>query len=276
MADKPLKNRRIALPESRQLDVMAAMLEKRGARLLRCPLVAIVDTPYRQPVLDWLGRNIEQPSDDFVILTGEGLRRLLGFAEAAGRCEAFTLALSRMRTFARGPKPGQALKEIGLKPDVVAAAPTTDGVIETLDSLDMQGRRVAVQLYGEDPNRKLIDYLERRGARPDSVAPYVYAPESDDEKVCALIDELAEGAVDAVAFTSQPQIKRLRSVASKHGREQALSDGLNNTVVAAVGPVVAEALESVGIRVDVMPDTHYFMKPLVARLTERLTAGAAP
>lgn len=269
--DPPLQGRRIALPESRQLDLMATMLEKRGARILRCPLVAIRDTPDREPVLAWLTRCIDRPPDDLILLTGEGLRRLLGFAESAGRRTALVEAIPRMRVFARGPKPGQALKEIGLKPDVVARKPTTDGMIETLDELDMAGRRVGVQLYGEDPNRKLIDYLQRRGAHPDPVAPYVYASDSDADKVCALIDELAAGAVDAVAFTSQPQLKRLQSVARQHDRDAALKRGLDRVVVAAVGPVVAGALEQAGIRVDLVPETSFFMKPMVAKLERALS-----
>ncbi len=50
----PLTGRYIALPESRELDLFAAMLVKRGAEVLRCPLVSIHDAPDQQPVLDWI------------------------------------------------------------------------------------------------------------------------------------------------------------------------------------------------------------------------------
>src|SRR5688572_18946214 len=83
-SDESLSGRLIALPESRQLDVLAAMLEKRGAGVLRCPLVSILDTPDAEPVNRWLCRCIESPFDDFIILTGEGIRRLRGFAERLG------------------------------------------------------------------------------------------------------------------------------------------------------------------------------------------------
>lgn len=264
---KNLSGRLIALPESRQLDILAAMLEKRGARVVRCPLVAILDNPDPEPVRDWLQRCIERPFDDLVLLTGEGLRRLSGFAERLGKTEAFVLALSRVRKITRGPKPGQALKELGLKPDLVAVAPTTDGVMATLDVLELNSRRVGVQLYGEDPNRKLMDYLRRRGAIPDPVSPYVYASESDDAQVGALIDRLAAGEIDAIAFTSQSQFNRLREVALKLGKETELEAGLKRTVVAAVGPIVSAALEAGGVKVDLMPESSYFMKPMIAGLT---------
>lgn len=268
--EKSLAGQRVALPESRQLDVLATMLEKRGAQVIRCPLVAILDSPDREAVHGWLQRCIERPFDDLIILTGEGLRRLRGFAQRLGKDEAFVRSLTAMRKIARGPKPGQALKEMGLKPDLIAAAPTTDGVIATLDGLEMEGRRVGVQLYGEEPNKKLIDYLQSRNAHSDPVSPYVYASESDDAQVGQLITRLAAGEIDAIAFTSQPQYKRLQEVARKLGKESQLKAGLEKIVVAAVGPIVAGVLESDGVRVDMMPESSYFMKPMVARLSEIL------
>lgn len=270
--EKSLTGRLIALPESRQLDVLTTMLEKRGAQIVRCPLVAILDSPNREAVKSWLQRVIERPSDDFIILTGEGLRRLNSFAQQLRETEAFARALNQMRKIVRGPKPGQALKEMGLKPDMVAIEPTTDGVIATLDGLEMTGRRVAVQLYGEDPNKRLMDYLKTRHASADPVSPYVYASKSDDELVGQLIARLAAGEMDAIAFTSQPQYKRLLEVAHKLGKEVELKTGLEKTTVAAVGPVVAGALEAAGVRVDMVPDTNYFMKPMVSGL-EALFAG---
>ncbi|HEX7027342.1 MAG TPA: uroporphyrinogen-III synthase [Gammaproteobacteria bacterium] len=270
--EKSLRDRHIALPESRQLDVLSAMLEKRGAQVIRCPLVAILDNPDRGAVLEWLQRVTERPFDDFIILTGEGLRRLNGFAQGVGKTDEFIRALGQMRKIVRGPKPGQALRELGLKPDLVAVEPTTDGVIAILGGQELKGRRVGVQLYGEDPNKKLIDYLRSRNADPDAVSPYVYASESDDVQVGKLIASLAAGEIDAIAFTSQPQYRRLQEVAIKLGKEAELKTGLEKTTVAAVGPVMAGALEAAGVRVDMVPDTNYFMKPMVSGL-EALFAG---
>jgi uroporphyrinogen-III synthase len=272
-SDAPLLNRLIALPESRQLDVLADMLEKRGARLVRCPMVSILDAVDAVPINAWLQRCIESPHDYFIILTGEGIRRLRGFAERFSVQPQWLAALQRMRKLTRGPKPVQALKEAGLKADIQAQSPTTEGVIATLQDLQIENKRVAVQLYGEEPNHKLIDYLTSRGALADTVAPYRYAPRSDDERVVALIDQLAAGEIDAITFTSSPQYRRLAEVADKTDRQTQLTQGLASTVVAAVGPVVAEELRSAGVRVDLMPEDSFFMKPMVTRLIEVLNAG---
>lgn len=265
-----LAGRLIALPETRQLDVLAGMLEKRGAAVLRCPLVSILDAPDPGPVERWLRRCIEAPFDDFIILTGEGIRRLRGCAARLGIEPQWIDSLRGTRKLARGPKPGRALQEIGLKPELQAAQPTTEGVIATLEELDLRGRRVAVQLYGEDPNEKLMNYLSGRGIAADTVAPYRYASESDDARVEGLIARLAAGEIDAISFTSTPQYRRLVEVADKKGLRAELAAGLARTVVAAVGPVTAEAMRQDGVRVDMIPEDSFFMKPMVTKLSEVL------
>jgi uroporphyrinogen-III synthase len=266
--DDPLTGRLIALPETRQLDVLAAMLEKRGAGVLRCPLVSILDVEDAEPVNRWLRGCIESPFDDFIILTGEGIRRLRGFASRLGVEAQWIESLRGTRKLARGPKPGRALQEIGLKPELQAVEPTTEGVIATLDGLDLRGHRVAVQLYGEDPNERLMTYLSGRGVKPETVAPYRYASQSDDKQVQSLIGRLAMGEIDAITFTSSPQYRRLVEVAEKNGLRAQLTAGLGKTVVAAVGPVMAGVLQADGVRVEAIPEESFFMKPMVTRLAE--------
>src|SRR5512132_2969574 len=71
----------IAVPETRELDVMAQLFEQRGATVIRCPLVAILDAPDAKPIEAWLRRFVAGTCDDLSLFTGEGLRRLLRFAE---------------------------------------------------------------------------------------------------------------------------------------------------------------------------------------------------
>ena len=119
--DQPLFDRTIAVPETRQLDVLANLLTKRGARVLRCPLVSICDSPDVDSVTSWLARFINDPPALFILLTGEGLTRLLGFVESCGlpRSE-FVNALQKTIIVARGPRTSitQALRRpSGKNPD---------------------------------------------------------------------------------------------------------------------------------------------------------------
>lgn len=268
-----LAGRCIALPEMRQLDVLAGLLERRGARVLRCPLIAILDTPDQVRVTTWLRRFIDDSElRDLILLTGEGVRRLLAASERAGLREKFVSRLAQVRKIARGPKPGRALREVGLASDVVAPVPTTAGVIDALESMQIDSGCVAVQLYGSEPNQPLQTYLRARNIEAVTVAPYIYADASDERRVMDLIDNLSHGNVDAIAFTSQPQIRRLFAVARAQSCEAELRKGLTECKVAAVGPVVTDCLTGMGVGVDASPEAHFYMRPLVDALMACLPA----
>ena len=267
-----LSGRRIVVPETRELGQLVRMLEERGADTVPCPLIAIRDAPDTAPVEEWLRRFAGGTCDDLVLMTGEGLRRLLGFARRIDLESTFIDALRLTRKITRGPKPVRALREVGLAADVPADEPTTEGVIAALERHDLTGRRVGVQLYPGNANERLLKFLESAGAEADPVLPYVYASEVDDARVIAVISEMAAGQIDAIAFTSAPQVRRFRDVARASGREAELRQGFECVVVAAVGPIVAAELEAMGVQVNVTPrGNSFFMKPLVRELAAALT-----
>jgi uroporphyrinogen-III synthase len=268
MQSLPLKGRVIAIPETREVELFAAMLERRGATVVRCPMVAILDAPDPAPVLAWVRDFAAGSCDDLILLTGEGLRRILSCIEhnESDLRDRFVAALGRVRKITRGPKPARALRELGLKPDIAAESPTTEGVIASLRSQPLGGRRVGVQLYGTEPNRPLVEFLCEAGATVSTVAPYVYAGAADGQAVVDLIERMSRREIDAVAFTSTPQVERLFSIVA----EDVVKVALANTLVAAVGPVVAETLRKRGIEARVMPEDSFFLKPLTTELEEAL------
>jgi uroporphyrinogen-III synthase len=265
----PLAGKTIALAEGRQVEDLAAMLEKEGATALRCPMLSILDAPDPKPVTAWVKELVAGKFDYVVLLTGEGLRRLVAVAEKAGLKDKFVEALGKVSLVTRGPKPGQALREHGLKPTLVAAAPTTDGVITTLKRQDLTKKTVGVQLYSES-NAPLTDFLTGAGAKVKTVQPYVYAPAADAERVADLIRRAAGGAVDAIVFTSSPQVDRLYEVAAERKMEDIWARALDRVKVASVGPLVSENLKKRGARADIQPEQGFQMKNLVVHIRRAL------
>jgi uroporphyrinogen-III synthase len=265
----PLSGKTIALAEGRQLEDLARLLEKEGAAVLRCPMLSILDVPDAKPVNAWLRDLVAGKFEYVILLTGEGLRRLIAFAERASLKDEVIAALGKVKIVARGPKPGQALKEINLKPTLVAAAPTTDGVITTLKRQDLSGTTIGVQLYSES-NAPLTDFLTEAGAKVKAVQPYVYAPAADADRVADLISRAAGGAVDAIVFTSSPQVDRLYEVAAERKLEDILQRALDRVKVASVGPLVSENLKKRGARADIQPEQGFQMKNLVVHIRRAL------
>jgi uroporphyrinogen-III synthase len=274
MADR-LNGYRILILETREEAQFSRLLTEQGADVLQCPMFTIHDAPDPAPIEAWIRRFIETPFDDLVLMTGEGLRRLMKVARRIDVEREFIAAVGKARKFARGPKPGRALREIGLEPQVTTEKPTSEGIAEMLARVDLSGHRVGLQLYPDKDHSALIGVITTQGAEVDTVAPYVYDAQAADTNIVTAIDEMAQGRVDAIALTSSGQVRRLIEVAQAHHCEDRLRDGLKHTPIASVGPVVSDELKSQGLRTDIYPANEaYFMKPLISAMAAALGKSA--
>jgi uroporphyrinogen-III synthase len=269
----PLAQRRIVVPESRELKLFSDMLEAQGAEVVRCPMVAIADVEDFAPVDAWLSRLATAPPDYLILLTGEGVARLWSRAESLGVAPAVRAGMAAACKVVRGPKPIRALRQIGLNADVVAADPTTAGVIDALRKLPVAGRRVAIQLFPAKTGEPLLDFLADINVTPDPILPYRYAGEAEDEAVEAVIRDMAAGRVDVIAFTSAPQVLRLGIVAGQRGILPELASALARTKIASIGPVTTEAVQQLGGQVSIAPTENFHLKPLVNAIVSALKSG---
>src|SRR5215831_11451911 len=270
MADR-LTGYRVLILETREEAQFSRLLSEQGADVLQCPMFTINDAPDPAPIEAWIGRAIANPLDDLVLMTGEGLRRLMKVVRRIGVEKDFVAALGKARKFARGPKPGRALREIGLEPQQTTEKPTSEGIAEMLSRLDLNGHRVGLQLYPDKDHGTLIAAIAAQGAVIDTVLPYVYDTNAADANIVAAIDEMAEGRIDAIALTNLGQIRRLVETARAHGWEDRLREGFARTPIASVGPAVSDELKSHGLRADISPaEGAYFMKPLISAMAAAL------
>ena len=270
MADR-LNGYRVLILETREEAQFSRLLSEQGADVLQCPMFAINDAPDPVPIEAWIRRAIAKPYDDMVFMTGEGLRRLMKVVRRIGVEQEFVAALGKMRKFTRGPKPGKALREIGLEAQTTTEKPTSEGIAEMLSRLDLNGRRVGLQLYPDKDHGALIGAIKAQGAVVDTVLPYVYDAKAADANIVTAIDEMARGRIDAIALTNLGQIRRLLDTAKKHGWEEKLREGLAQTPIASVGPAVSDELKSHGLRTDIYPaDESFFMRPLISAMATAL------
>lgn len=270
MADR-LNGYRILILETREEAQFSRLLVEQGADVVQCPMFTIHDAPDPAPIEAWIGRFIDKPFDDLVLTTGEGLRRLMKVVRRINAEPAFVAALEKARKFARGPKPGRALRELGLEPQVTTEKPTSEGIIEMLSRIDLRGRRLGLQLYPDKDHSRLIGAIAAQGAEVDPVLPYVYDAQAAEPNIITAIDEMAEGRIDAIALTSSGQARRLFDVARAHQCEARLREGLERTPIASIGPVVADELKAHGLRPDISPaEGAYFMKPLISAMATEL------
>ena len=265
----------IAYVEARMQSEMGALVERHGGVPLAAPVLQEVyntDTPEVAGLIEDLcaGR-----VDIAVLQTGVGTRALFGAADALGRGQELLAALDRVMVIARSPKPAAVLRRNKVRIDLMPPEPfTSEDLIASIAGIEFDGREVAVQAYG-GPNNLLTRTLRERGANVREVSLYGWGLPEDLSPVQELIRRLEAGEVDAVAFTSQPQVSNLLAIAAMAGREAALRRCLNSedVVVASVGPVCTRRLLQNGLKVDVEPD-HPHMGNLVLALSERFQLQA--
>src|SRR5689334_7991324 len=76
MADR-LNSYRILILETREEAQFSRLLTEQGADVVQCPMFTIHDAPDPAPIEAWIGRFVDKPCYDLVLMTGEGLRRLI-------------------------------------------------------------------------------------------------------------------------------------------------------------------------------------------------------
>jgi uroporphyrinogen-III synthase len=268
-----LHGRRIALLETRMSEEAASLVRQLGGIPYRIPAVREVVHP--EQVDSFIAALSSGRLSVVIFLTGVGVTALLREATRFGWLEA-TLSALRLTTIAcRGPKPLGVLTQHDVPVHITAAEPyTTRELLAALAAIDLDQRTVALVHYGE-PNSAVAAALTARGARLEELSLYEWKMPEDVEPLNTLVRETIAGRVDAIAFTSEIQCRHLFRVADDRGLSGQLADALNtSTIVAAIGPVCADALQALGVTPDVIP-ARTRMGSLIAALAEyfELTEG---
>ena len=267
-----LAGARVGLLEARLSSELAELVRREGGVPVCAPAVreAPVDVA---PLLPALVEDLRRDRLQVVVfLTGAGATSLLDQARDAGSYEPLVVALGSATIVCRGPKPAAVLRKHGIAIHANARSPyTTTELLEVLPEAVVGGRGVAL-LHDGGGNPPLVEALRARGAKVQEIRSYEWRLPDDIEPMEALILELIDGRLDAVAFTNQVQVRHLFDVASLTGRTRALHDALTHrTTVASIGPTCSHALEERGVAPQVVASPPK-MRPLVTAIGEHLAA----
>jgi uroporphyrinogen-III synthase len=246
-----MKDKTVAILESRARDQIASLVRKFGGTPFSAPALAEipdVDPAYIEALVrDW----ISKPPDILIFQTGVGTRALFAATDSLGLTDAMLRVLDKAQVIARGPKPAMVLRSRKVRIDRAASDPfTTQEVLAEMRDTPLRGKRVVVQRYG-DTNRALEAALASAGAQPIEIVTYRWALPEDTAPLLGLIDALSRAEIDLVAFTSASQATNLFAVARCAGKKGSLLQSLERTLVASIGPVCSAALRTLAVRVDI-------------------------
>lgn len=270
MTEGALTGFTVAVTAERRRDEMAALLQRRGARVVTASAIAIVPLINDDALHAATAACIGLAPDLVVVTTGIGFRGWLEAAECWGMAEALRSALRGARLIARGPKPCGAIRQAGLSEDWAAKTESSDEILQRLLADGIAGHRIVVQEHGE-PQADFVAALRAGGAAVVEVPVYRWVLPADTAPVRRLVEQITAGQIDAVTFTSAPAVKAFLHLAGAAEADilQRFRDGL---LVACVGPVTAGPLTDRGVPV-VMPE-RYRLGALIKTVTDELPRRA--
>ncbi|MFW5984122.1 MAG: uroporphyrinogen-III synthase [Halobacteria archaeon] len=161
-----------------------------------------------------------------------------------------------------GPKTAEALRNAGVEVNVVPDEYTSAGLVEALRER-VEGERVEVARsdHGSD---ELLDGLNDAGAYVHETVLYeIRRPAGGGEETARA---LKDGGVDAVLFTSSLTVEHLVDALEETGVGR---KALDEVGVYAIGDPTRETAESLGVRVDSVPENETFDSLLKSVESER-------
>ena len=261
-----LRLAKVALLETRMAAELSTLVRKHGGIPVCVPSVSERPADSSAQVRLLVDELIEGRTDVVVFQTGVSVHELARVAASMGCSSELIEGLKNVKKICRGPKPAAALKKLGLSADIAVPEPhTTSDMIAVLSDMPLEGVNVTVVHHGER-NIPLIESLTQRCRSVGEIFLYRWRLPQNTRPLQKLVGDLVDGRYDAVAFTSQIQVRNLFMIARQKNLEWDLIETLGTSVViAAVGPTCATELRSHGVIPNVVPE-HPKMGHMVLEL----------
>ncbi|TSI08697.1 uroporphyrinogen-III synthase [Lysinibacillus sp. BW-2-10] len=246
-----LEKKKIALLGTRKIEEQTAIIEQLGGSAVHRPAQGTIffDAEQIEPEIHKI---INGQFQWAIFTTGIGFEKLFEIAKDSELDDALLSALQQVKIAIRGYKTANALKKRGLTPLVRDDDGSIEGLIRQLEEQHLSNLNIAVQLYG-DPHSELVDWLIDRSNTVQEILPYQHIP-PQKEVLEQLLQEVLTKKVDAVSFTSTPQVKYFFQYAEQHEQKEALLAAFEQDVVAlSVGKVTGKVLTEAGVKRVIMP-----------------------
>ncbi len=280
----------VAITSSRRASELANLVRKfRGIPYI-APTIGIKNN---RPLNSECNQFIETISNEkmhfFIFMTGVGVFNLFQNIQRSQRLNKVHERLQDTIVIARSNKPEMELRKFGIKTNFVPDINTLEGTLNLMKSFDIKNKNIGILWHG-DSSDSFKKKLESLGANVFDFSSYSYSSSLEhqnaailkemgydyvapnEEKIEGLIEDLMNGTVDCITFTSPPAVKEFFELAKRNNRFDSLKDMLNkNVLVVSVGPSTSNMLAQFHVLVDIMPNT-YRMGPMIKELADYISS----
>jgi uroporphyrinogen-III synthase len=247
-----------------QAEEAAELIEKMGGKPYYLPTIEIRAPSDLSPIKHFIEELMTGEVDYVVFMSVNGVKHLLSAAEKLGGENKVKNGLEKTKVVAVGLRTAQELDLNQIHVSIVPEKYTSEGILEVFQQCDVTGKRIWIpRTPAASP--KLAEKLGSLGALVQEVYVYESGIPAEKQVTEKFADDLRASKIDAVIFGSSLCVTNFFQMLTGLVPVKSLRNLLNKRVtVVAIGPVTAETLSKMGIKVDVMPETHLFSEALDA------------
>lgn len=244
---KPLFGWRIVITRSAgQNQLLAERIRALGGEPLEFPMVKIVP-PKRGQQMDQALKRVDQ--FDWLVFTS--VHGVKFFLQRMKEMNIDIRRLGRAKIAVVGPKTKQAVEEYGLFVECMPREHVAEALVETMRLVVAKGERILLPRSNIARDVLPIE-LKKMGCQVEAVDAYDTVLE--DKHQHAIIQELQQGSVHMITFTSSSTVRNFHQLLA--GATSSWEEWMKNVKVACIGPITARTAEELGFRVDVVADSY--------------------
>lgn len=241
---KPLFGRRIVVTRPRsQASQFVELLEQEGAEIIQFPTIAVVPLESYERLdaaLDELSAY-----DRLIFTSVNGVQYF--FTRLYARKQDIR-SLGQIRIAAIGPATAKAVEAVHLRVDAMPEEYRAEALIAVLG--EVKGQRILLPRAAE-AREILPAELRAMGAQVDEIPVYqtVRPQAANTQELRGL---LKQGKIDLITFTSSSTVRNFVALFP----EEKMTELLNQTRIACIGPITADTAREFGLQVALQPRTY--------------------
>jgi uroporphyrinogen III methyltransferase/synthase len=256
MSRRPLHGRRVLITRARhQVDPLRRELVDLGASVVEIPTIEVQPMPLDERVLKAISHL--EVTALVIFASANAVHIFFQMLLASGKDAR---ALHRSKLCAIGQETSESLEGHGLRPELITAEYTAEGLAKALEGWEMDGMHVLVP-RAEVARDALPSLLANRGAEVEILPVYrAICPAGAGDALLRLFNH--EG-VDVITFTSSSTVSNF----VRAFPEDRLPAVLGDAEIACMGPVTADVARKLGLNVSIVA-REYTTHGLVQAIAE--------
>jgi uroporphyrinogen III methyltransferase/synthase len=256
MSRRPLHGRRVLITRARhQVDPLRRELVDLGASVVEIPTIEVQPMPLDDRVLKAISHL--EVTALVIFASANAVHIFFQMLLASGKDAR---ALHRSKLCAIGQETSESLEGHGLRPELITAEYTAEGLAKALEGWEMDGMHVLVP-RAEVARDALPSLLANRGAEVEILPVYrAICPTGAGDALLRLFNH--EG-VDVITFTSSSTVSNF----VRAFPEDRLPAVLGDAEIACMGPVTADVARKLGLNVSIVA-REYTTHGLVQAIAE--------